>query len=405
MVLVISLIIAVICSSLIMLSFFNKIQIYNNNLYQKLKNNIDSGIDILTVTTDTNFARAGLYVDLYGQGTDSVYLKRNSWGVFEYVFAKASAKGFELKTSYLVGNDSNKNGNDYALYVSDLGRPISVCGNTKIVGNVYLPTQGIRREYSPVPYSGKELFVGKEFKSDFKLPAIQSKHIQQIITWSKSNSQNHEIVTSKDSLYNSFENELLVMNIGHSTQIPYTFIKGNVLIVADSVINIRTNQYIEDAIIVARGINIAQDFKGMGQFYAFDSLVVGSNAKLSYPSVLGLIKLDYKTQKPFLKINENVQIGGLVFAHHQVVDMMGTYTKISKNAKIRGEVYSEGFLEINGSVYGSVSAFKLILNTSSSIYENYLLDAEIDFGKRHKQYVSSNLLKTNVRKKIAKCLY
>jgi len=56
-------------------------------------------------------------------------------------------------------------------------------------------------------------------------------------------------------------------------------------------------------------------------------------------------------------------------------------------------VYSNGFLELKGEVFGSVVCQSFILRTASSVYENHLLNTTIDITKLPKNYVGVNWLK------------
>lgn len=403
LVLIIAMVIAVISSSMIMLSYLNRVEVFNNQLYVRLKNNAESGIAILLASKDSTFASDGLHLDLYASGGDSVYLKKQSWGLFGYVLAKASARGFEVKQHYLIGQKLSDEV-DCALYLCDQGRPLSVCGDTKITGQLYLPQMGIRREYSPEPYTHRDLYTGKEHKSNSILPKIDRSIVNTVERYAQQRSENLP-EQKTDSLINSFENPTIVLHMGTASRLGYKVLKGNILIVCDSVLNIHRDLQLEDVVCVARGINIEEDFDGLGQFYAFDSIIVHERATLRYPSVLGLIKKDFRYQKPFIIVKADAKIKGLVFALHEVQDLAGTLLQFKKGSFLEGMSYGEGYTEVNGKVHGSVFTYKFLLNTNSSIYENYLMNATIDQTRRSPQYLSGILWKAKGQKKIAKCLY
>ena len=403
LVLIIAMVIAVISSSMVMLSYLNRTQVFNNNLYVHLKNNAESGVAILLANQDSSFAADGLYVDLYGSGSDTVYIKKQSWGLFAYVLASASAKGSTVKRHYLVGQRLSQEV-DCALYLCDQGRPLSLCGDTRITGHLYLPQAGIRREYAPEPYTGMELFSGKEHKSNSLLPKIDRGIVNVVEKYSTLSSQNIPEASS-DTLYNSFENATIVVNLGRRSRLPYKVVKGNVLIVCDSVLQLSQDLQLEDAICVARGLTFEEGFKGIGQFFAFDSIIVNSQTKLMYPSVLGLIKKDFRYQKPFIKVAGGAHVKGMVFSLHEAQDLAGTLIQYQKNSFLEGVTYAEGYTEVNGKIYGSVLTYKFVLNTNSSIYENYLMNATIDQNKRSEQYLSGMFWLQKSSKRIAKCLY
>jgi hypothetical protein len=208
-----------------------------------------------------------------------------------------------------------------------------------------------------------------------------------------------------DSLVNSFENPTIILRLNKATTVPYRVIKGNIMIVSDSVLHLDNNQEVEDIICIARGITLSDNFKGIGQFFAHDSIIVGVNVKLQYPTVLGLIKKDFRYTKPFIKVGQDSQVKGIVFAIHDVIDLAGSLVQYKKGSFLEGISYAEGFTEVNGKVYGSVLTNKFVLNTNSSIYENYLMNATIDETRRSKQFLSGTLWEGKGQKKIVKCLY
>ena len=61
-------------------------------------------------------------------------------------------------------------------------------------------------------------------------------------------------------------------------------------------------------------------------------------------------------------------------------------------------------MQHTGKIFGSLYCYKFILKTRSSIYENHLLNATVDFDNLSKYYVGTNLLKDVGMKKVIKML-
>ena len=60
---------------------------------------------------------------------------------------------------------------------------------------------------------------------------------------------------------------------------------------------------------------------------------------------------------------------------------------------MKGEVYATGFVKMDKPVkiQGKVSCNRFIIQTPTSLYENYLIDIEINRKKRSKYYLGSAL--------------
>ena len=77
---------------------------------------------------------------------------------------------------------------------------------------------------------------------------------------------------------------------------------------------------------------------------------------------------------------------------------------LKKNSCVYGTVFSNGYADLQGIINGSLTCSKIMLNTPSSVYENHLLNAEIDVTKLSKYYVGINCVEVSEKKKIVKWL-
>jgi hypothetical protein len=64
---------------------------------------------------------------------------------------------------------------------------------------------------------------------------------------------------------------------------------------------------------------------------------------------------------------------------------------IAKNAIVRGLVYTDQFVDIKGSIVGSITCNKFILRTISSVYDNYVLNAKIDYYDLPKYFINAGI--------------
>jgi hypothetical protein len=104
-------------------------------------------------------------------------------------------------------------------------------------------------------------------------------------------------------------------------------------------------------------------------------------------------------------LGENDTLIGNIFTHQEIVDAYKrTGFRLAQKSVVIGQLYSTGYAEVKGNVYGSVMCSDFILQTPSSIYENHLLNAGIDQQALPGYYTGINLIKTNVSKRIVKWL-
>src|SRR5579863_1519665 len=116
-VIIIALVISLLCSSLIVAAYFYKIQYQKKIRYDQLENNLGSGINILTASTDTSYA-TGKTFSLFNNESDSVSLKRVFWGVYDIGVSKAFSQSDTLYKAFSTAN-SIVSSKWVALYLID----------------------------------------------------------------------------------------------------------------------------------------------------------------------------------------------------------------------------------------------------------------------------------------------
>ena len=136
-------------------------------------------------------------------------------------------------------------------------------------------------------------------------------------------------------------------------------------------------------------IKIENNFRGKGQFFATDSLVIGKDVVLDYPSVTGLYALDSMQSTAKLFIDENTQIGGLVFLYRRELNEQMDIIDLGKNSKIHGNIISFGLLKYSDPVQinGSLHCYRIITERPSSLYENYLINLTLERKKMQPYFI------------------
>jgi cytoskeletal protein CcmA (bactofilin family) len=409
----IALIIALVSSSLILFAYLNRLQVISCFQTEQLQRNASSGLAILMSDQNMVGPNDRKVLDLYDKGSDSIALEKRSWGLFE--IAIATAFSGNKKNTQIVQIGIVVNNNQTALYMADQDKPLSLCGNTLIKGVCYLPKAGVKRAYiEGQSFSGNKLIEGSIKESQKNLPEIKKEHLDNIVKMAQqvANTNEEEKEThaerqyGKDTLINSFENKTIVLVSNTTVRLDHQCYEGNILVISKKNIIIGAGASLQDIILFAPRIEIEANFKGTLQAFASDTILLAKKCTLTYPSVVGLIGTG-KTRSPLVFLMEGAEVKGVVFALQESLIDQAKQVKmvLEKNAKVSGQVYTNGVLDLKGIVYGSVFCSSFILNTPSSIYENHLLNATIDNSKLSSNYVGMALNEKVIAKKIAKWLY
>lgn len=410
--LIISLLISIISSSLILFAYLTTIEFDNFEISKRLKLNVDSGLNLLLSNQSIIPPNDERTIDLYSQGIDSVFLKRKYWGAYEIIISSATFKNLhEIKMAqvgYVV--DSSEN---YSLYLCDENKPLSICGKTIIKGVAYLPKSGVKRaQIEGQVFFGNTLIDGVIKKSKQTLPKVNQKLIDNLTNYvmGKFSTSYDSIFNigsnlSGDSIKNDFTSKTLVFKSDDAIRVANGSYIGNIIIYSRKQISISNSAQIESCILIAPKIILEEKFKGCVQTFASDSIIIEEDVKLRYPSCIGLIQGISSKKMAGIKLMENDTIGGNVFAvskAYNLSDPIGIL--ISEKTIVNGKVFSDGYVDLKGSIYGSLAVNRIILNTPSSVYENHLLNAEIDFSKLSRHFVGIDLIEESNRKEIVKWL-
>jgi hypothetical protein len=161
---------------------------------------------------------------------------------------------------------------------------------------------------------------------------------------------------------------------------------------------------LNNILVFAPAVTFSDGFKGTVQVFAKDSLVVGKNCILQYPSALGLFKSDVVSRQPYIKVDKNSTVKGIIFTSQEIFDQERTKVVLKEDSFLEGQLYADGFADLQGIVYGSVACNKFSLKTASSVYENHLLNVTIDNSKLSPSFVGSALIYSDHEKSVIKWL-
>ena len=393
--LMISVVVALICGSLLTLYYLNDKEYYLVETDRRLRNNVESAFNWVR----ENELKEGVIVkDLFEENRDSVQITTRDWGFLNLISCKAFS-GSRSKTKSALMGPLMHSSTDYALYMGNSNKPLSLCGEVKLMGDCFVPDAGVRRAYiEGQNFMGDKLINGEEKKSASSLPEINKEFVTNVLPYLKGEHHPEDSVLAycADSakVINFSGEKVLLLRSSSPILLSNIQYKGKVIVQSSQWIRVKKDAQLEDVLLFAPAIFVDDDFKGSAQFIASDSLVVGEDCDFLYPSVLAVVNESQDDKSAVLTIGEGTQVKGAVISYKEKQSVRSrNFVALAKETEVYGLVYSNGFLELKGDVFGSVVCQSFILRTASSVYENHLLNTTIDVTKLPKNYVGVNWLK------------
>ncbi|OWK68850.1 hypothetical protein [Pedobacter sp. AJM] len=385
-------IIAVICASLIMIAAHFRGNYLKDVRMARLYRNMDSAI-VLALANDDGNSKDKSYLDLFGAQTDSVRIEKEHWGIFTLSSIHCFQFKDTLSRSFLLGSDHNQDTS--AVYLSDEDRPVSVSGNTRIVGDVEAPKSGIRSAYAEgKPYKGNKIVFGAVRNSKRILPELDKKWVEEIKSQLHTDPKLYPELAAGNHHISFFlpVKKYSIMDVNLQAD----SLAGHLILYSDTLVHIDKHIKLDNVVIFARSIIIDDGFNGNAQLFARDSIVVGNDVKFSYPSVLGVMAGEITVQ-PKIRLGKKVQFDGIILTHEPKRSALQTMIVLGEGTVVKGEIYATGLLKVDKhiNVFGKVSCNRFIMQTSSTMYENFLIDVTFNRKARSGAYLSSGIFGGN----------
>lgn len=398
---IVAIFVALISSGMLLSSYHQHIVLNRAQTQERLINNCISATALVLGAQKDSLPQT--VIDLFGEEKDSLLVAQKKWGLLDLVLLKSWAgQGFykdSMTKAFFVGKQPPA----YALTLSEGTKPLYVCGGTHIVGDAFLPREGVERGFvvgvkGRAYYREKLIFGKKKLVTAQDLNSLKSSF--QTLEQIKQLPAN--CLELYDSMQQSFHQPTLVWR-GENIVLGQQILRGNVVVIANREIEVEASAFLEDVILLAPSIKIQTGFQGNLQAFAWDSLIVEPNVQLHYPSVLSLLPRKERTNfSPNLTIAEGSELTGVLIAPNFVYQPYKTKVKIAADVVVRGQVWVNGLLEHAGAIYGSVFCDQFLLQTAAAIYENYLLDAVINRTELPQAYLAPIALGNGKTKKILK---
>lgn len=397
---VVAFFIAIVSASLLMLASNYRNTYLKEIRFNRLMNNVNAGVNI--ALTGEHKIDTVITIDLYADQADSITIKKKRWGIFDMALIKAFIAQDTLKKAMLMGMDTDS----AAIYLTDEDRPLALSGKTKISGNVILPKSGLRKSYAEGrSYENEQLvYNGKTSSSTRSLPALNKLVLSSILNSLLLSNEQYPLL-DQINLTHSFLDSTLHYKLPAKGSLKNSTLKGNIVLYADSTITVAASTHLDGVLLYAPHIKIEEGFTGSCQLFATDSITIGKNSILRYPSVAAVIGTKKPGRFPKITLSRNVTFEGIIFTHEEKRTALQTMVSIQRNSEVKGEVYA-GLVKLDSGVTinGKTSCNLFLMQTSTLLYENFLIDIKLNRLARSKYYLSSPIFNTRRQNKVLKWL-
>lgn len=320
---------------------------------------------------------------LFDTDVDRFEVRTEAWGLLGLLHGTGIHSNSHQSRSCLIGEEIPKV-RQYSLYLSNQRQPLVLVGNTRLSGQLYLPPSGLRTGFiGRRGFERAQIHEGTVRTSESDLPQL-----------SISSSQSQSIRSILEEIKGSAQDDLAFGLVGETAQPAWTDpayqlvspsslvidnsqLIGKCRIISSGTITVKASAKLDNCLLYARHIEIESGFRGRLQGFALESIQVGKGAELSYPSVLMLCRAEAPAS---MIIEEGATIEGAVIVDHawfQAKPDRADEFRLAAGSHIRGLVYCDQGIEVQGRVDGQLVAKSFVLRTAGGIYRNHLIDASV----------------------------
>lgn len=264
-------------------------------------------------------------VDLFA-GHDKVKVSVERCGLYERV---RLSNDYPDEYHVLVGR-RNESDSKAAFWLCDRNRALSLAGDARIEGLVYMPLNGINyTEVNMRYYTGEPIPEERLSISSKDLPSIDSIQFEHARKLCRQNDKKVEL----------------------SSPVRDTVISGSV-------------------------VKIRKGFKGSLQVFASDSVIVEEGVVMEYPSG---IYVDSGERRPYVSLERGSKVNGYIIVTSQNSDSQLRHPSYvhKSGATINGLLYVDGSCNIEGDIIGAAYVKDCYYYSNGNVYAGTLYDAKV----------------------------
>lgn len=380
----ISVIIAVLCSAIILLAYYSRLSMLTGEINTSLRDNANSGIQYLMATRETSPFFSSQAIDLFDEGIDSVVVTRLPWGLFEVYCARASrASHAHASSAIITGGIGELTAS--TLYIPENNATVYLAGKAQVSGIVRMSERQFSSGSAAGRYfEGKRLLNGRYLLSESRMPALDTVLLKFARQWLEGSAKSGnlsqlDMLPPAGAVFSFSTGVINILSQPESIEIRDS-LQGNIVIHSGTSVKIYRGAYLSDVIILAPKIEIEEGFEGRGQFIAEKSVTVGENVKLAYPSALAVLGMGTDS---LIQISKGSVVEGVVVipGYGRNQDSNAQF-RIESGAALHGVAYINAWADVQGSIRGHLTTKRVQAKVDQAVYYNVILDADLSFERK-----------------------
>lgn len=385
---VVLLLLSLISSGFILL---NRLWFQENTLFLKnmeLNDRLDSAQEWIKIQPGLVRTGETKQLNLFDDSS-VVMVASETWGLLRLIRYTARWNSLTIKRTALYSELSN---DARALYLADKNKFLSLIGKSIIKGDCSLPALGIRAgEMDGGTFTGKTMVDGKIYQSEKYIPPVSYDLLDSWRGyWDKKFRPSDSIVSANDLSRHpvyavSFNSPAKVINYPKSAVLQNTSLSGNIIVVATDTITIQPSAQLNDVLVFANTIIVANNVKGSFQLFARRHISIGDQCVLQYPS-FSICFAQEKTAK--ITIGKKSAVWGGILIDSETENTGSNRLEMGEDCRLTGTVYVNGEVGFSGRIDGSLYCNGFYHETPRAYYENFLKDAFIDLNSREARFGS-----------------
>ena len=343
---------------------------------------------------------------LFDELDDSVSVTRNFWGLYEIITASTKVHDQKLSQSILA-NIFWDNNDLPSLWIAPSQFRCKAGGSTIIEGKCKVP--GARFEkttLNKVPFTGI-VPISTMIDNTDRIPELPN-YLSRL--------QFKEIISQLPSTcimnngnpfdgYHSFAEPCLVTYLAGNTLIEKGNIAGNQIIICNGILALSKKVQIKDIIIIAQSILFENNFEGSLQSFARDSIITGDNCSFNYPSAFVIYSENNDNTAAKISMGFDSKLSGTILCWSIRPTIRNHFiTILSEKSLVNGNIFCNGYTEMNGVVKGHVITRNTLLHLAGGTHENTLFNCIITETEKNNDQCGLNLLSDTKKMKIVKML-
>gem|GEM_PF-5151822 len=370
------------------------------------RTNIRNAIVLALAKPDLFNTGQTISFSLFDEFDDSVSVTRNFWGLYETIFVSTKVQDHSYSQTVLA-NTFWDNSDLPSLWINPSQFKCKAGGTTIIEGKCKVPGGRFEKTtLNKTPFTGT-VPVSSMIDNTDRIPELPD-YLSRLKFEEIISQLPPDFIMNKGEPfdgYRSFSEPCLVTYFADNTMIEKGNISGNQIIICNGVMAFSAQVNIKDIIIIAQSILFENNFEGSLQSFARDSIITGDNCTFSYPSAFVIYSENNNNSSGKISLGVDSKLSGTILCWSIHPTIRNHFIIVlSEKSRVDGNVFCNGYTEINGVVVGHVITRNTLLHLAGGAHENTLFNCMIAEPEKINSQYGLNLLSDKEKLKKVKLL-